>query len=139
MLTIGLILLLITIVTGVVGLFEFFLIGTILTFSGVLGVIFSSEIVAIVLALAMSAMYLLFGRKYFFQKLDIKTIKTNSEALVGKVGTVTREFKNLSGVAKIEGEEWRAESIDETNFAKGEKVKIEKIDSITLKVSKYKE
>ena len=64
--------------------------------------------------------------------------KTNSDKLIGKVGVVTEEIDPLEakGRIKIQGESWKAATENDSKIEKGEKVKVEKIDGVTLFVSK---
>jgi membrane protein implicated in regulation of membrane protease activity len=131
---IGGLLVLVTIVTGAVALFEFFLIGSILVLSGVFGMLFESEVLVLVLSIILSIIYLVFGRRYFFKKLDVKTVKTNSERLIGQKGTVIKNFSDGVGLVKVDGEEWRAVSVDSEDYLKGSTITVEELNSTTLKV-----
>lgn len=64
--------------------------------------------------------------------------KTNSDAYIGKVGIVTEKINSIEakGRVKIQGESWKAATSNEETIEKGEKVKVEKIDGVTLYVTK---
>lgn len=65
-------------------------------------------------------------------------VKTNQDALIGKIGIVTEEINNLSGSGRIslDGDDWKAKLIDDEICPVGAKVQIEKIESIILIVKK---
>ncbi len=70
--------------------------------------------------------------KYAHKKTD--RLRTNVDALVGKIGKVEVLIDNSKsqGRVKIEGDDWRAESIDNTIIMEGEKVEVIEINSIIL-------
>jgi len=61
-------------------------------------------------------------------------IKTNVEALIGKVGKVTIAIDNSKnqGRAMVEGDDWRAETEDDSIINVGEKIEVLKINSTIL-------
>ena len=63
-------------------------------------------------------------------------IKTNVDALVGKSGLVTEviDHTSESGMAKIEGEVWRAVTADDSQIEVGQKVTVREIDGIKVVV-----
>ena len=80
---------------------------------------------------------LLFGGFIFITyKVIIPTLRrkkiTGWEGMIGLVGRVTEALTPV-GVIKVEGEYWKAKSVDE-DIAAGEKVEILGVDSITLTV-----
>ena len=80
-----------------------------------------------------------FLRPVFIKFLDKKTkdVKTNADALIGRVGIVSEIIdtdKNTGRVA-IDGDDWKAVSADGSVINKGEKVKIVSRDSIILTVT----
>ncbi|MCQ2979553.1 MAG: NfeD family protein [Clostridia bacterium] len=64
--------------------------------------------------------------------------KTNSDKLIGKVGLVIEDINPIEslGRVKIQGESWKATSTDNKEIEKGSKVKVDKIDGVTLYVTK---
>ena len=81
----------------------------------------------------------LFLTRKFFVKADKATAgevtKTNIEALVGKIGLVTKPTSHdQDGYVKVGGEEWRAiySVDDDTVLAPGEKVKVTAMDGNKL-------
>lgn len=64
------------------------------------------------------------------------TRESNADALIGRIGTVIEPIDaTQSGYIKVDGDEWRAVSVDGTAFAKGERVKIVSRDSIVMTVT----
>ena len=65
-----------------------------------------------------------------------KDVKTNAEALIGRVGVVSEEInsENNSGRVAIDGDDWRAVSDDKSNIDAGLHVEVVKRDSIVLTV-----
>jgi membrane protein implicated in regulation of membrane protease activity len=63
-------------------------------------------------------------------------VKTNADALVGKVGKVTQDINNNleQGRVAIDGDDWRAVSASNEIIPSGTRVEIVKIDSIILTV-----
>ncbi|MCX7785214.1 MAG: nodulation protein NfeD [candidate division WOR-3 bacterium] len=66
-----------------------------------------------------------------------KKVTTGKEGLVDEIGSATTDL-NLEGTVKVRGELWNAESID-GKINQGEKVKIVKVDGMTLKVKRLAE
>ena len=63
-------------------------------------------------------------------------VKTNKDALIDKLGTVTEEINPIvnTGRVKIDGDDWKARSINNDIIQIGTTVKIIEIDSIILTV-----
>ena len=79
-----------------------------------------------------------FMLKYAYKKSD--KVKTNVEALEGKVGKVIVKIdasKN-QGRISIDGDDWKAESINDEIIPVGERVEVLKIDSTLLIVKALK-
>jgi len=74
--------------------------------------------------------------QYFFKATD--NVKTNVDALANKTGRVSIQIDSArnSGRVIINGEDWRAVSIDESVIAVGEKVEILKVDGSKVVVKK---
>ena len=67
-----------------------------------------------------------------------KDVKTNADALIGKIGIVSETIdteKNVGRVA-VDGDDWKAVSADDSIINKGEKVEITSRDSVILTVKK---
>jgi membrane protein implicated in regulation of membrane protease activity len=81
-----------------------------------------------------------FVRKLIYDFITKKAndVKTNTDALIGKIAVVTKTIKDVEkGEVKLGGEYWKASSDKEIET--GKKVKVLKIDGNTLIVSEIKE
>ena len=88
-----------------------------------------------------SVVLLFFTRPLAVKYLNTKTIKTNTEALVGKTARVIVDINNLKsqGQVVINGLEWTARSSDDTVVFKiGDAVTIVGIDGVKLFVEGQK-
>jgi membrane protein implicated in regulation of membrane protease activity len=65
-----------------------------------------------------------------------KDVKTNAEALIGRVGVVSEDINadNNSGRVAIDGDDWKATSEDGSAIEAGSHVEVIKRDSIILTV-----
>lgn len=76
--------------------------------------------------------------RYFHQNEDRRV--SNAEALIGRVGTVIEDIKpGAYGRVAIDGDIWKAVSVDASAIEPGAKVKIVGMESITLKVEREAE
>ena len=88
-----------------------------------------------------SVVLLFFTRPLAVKYLNTKTIKTNTEALVGKTARVIVDINNLKsqGQVVINGLEWTARSSDDTVVFKiGDAVTIVGIEGVKLIVEGQK-
>ena len=88
-----------------------------------------------------SVVLLFFTRPWAVKYLNTKTIKTNTEALVGKTARVIVDINNLKsqGQVVINGLEWTARSSDDTVVFKiGDAVTIVGIEGVKLIVEGQK-
>ena len=88
---------------------------------------------------AVSLLTFIFLRPVLIKLLERKTkdVKTNADALIGKIGVVSETIdadKNTGRVA-IDGDDWNAVTADGSVINKGEKVKVVSRDSIILTVT----
>lgn len=74
--------------------------------------------------------------KFFYKKEN--EVKTNAEALVGRKAIVTERIKGElhPGRVKVDGDDWKAISLDAEPIEVGEAVEITAINSIILTVKK---
>ena len=79
-----------------------------------------------------------FMLKYFHKKSD--KIKTNMDALIGKIGRVTETLNASKNEGRIivEGDDWKAETENDEIVNVGEKVKIVQVNSTILIVEPIK-
>lgn len=88
-----------------------------------------------------SVVLLFFTRPLAVKYLNTKTIKTNTEALVGKTARVIEDINNLKGQGQvvINGLEWTARSSDDTIvFKTGDAVTVVGIEGVKLIVEGQK-
>ena len=88
-----------------------------------------------------SVVLLFFTRPLAVKYLNTKTIKTNTEALVGKTARVIVDINNLKsqGQVVINGLEWTARSSDDTIiFRTGDVVTVVGIEGVKLIVERQK-
>lgn len=88
------------------------------------------------LFLIVSIVLLYFTRPIAQRKLNVAVEKTNSDALIGKIGFVTQAIEAFStGQVKIEGKEWTAITENrEIALDKGLKVIVRSIQGVKLVV-----
>ncbi|WP_312353742.1 NfeD family protein [Aminipila sp.] len=84
-----------------------------------------------------SIVLLYFTRPIAQRKLNVSVEKTNSDALIGKIGFVTESINAFSmGQVKIEGKEWTAIAENrELVLDKGAKVTVCRIEGVKLVVA----
>ena len=71
----------------------------------------------------------------------LPTLRTNVDALSGRVGVVTEAIEPGTGRGRVlvEGEDWRGASLDETALPAGTKVSVVRVDGTQLVVEKEPE
>ena len=89
-----------------------------------------------VIAFAVVSLLLLIFTRPIAQKHLVKNEKTNVESLIGKSAYVSEAINNAKsqGIAKINGLEWTARSVDNTIIPEGSEVVIQAIDGVKLMV-----
>ena len=88
-----------------------------------------------------SVVLLFFTRPWAVKYLNTRTVKTNTEALVGKSARVIADINNLKGEGQvvINGLEWTARSSDDTIiFRTGDVVTVVGIEGVKLIVEGQK-
>lgn len=76
--------------------------------------------------------------KKMYRKLKVDNISTNFDRIVGMKGIVTEDITiDNIGEVKVDGKRWSAYS--DTNISKGEIVKILSINSVKIKVEKWRD
>lgn len=93
--------------------------------------------------LGVSIVLLVATRSYVMKKINSKpTEKTNSDALIGKVGVVTQPVDNVKqeGRIAIDGQSWSGRStVDTTIINENEKCTVVRIEGVHLVVEPYTE
>ena len=73
-----------------------------------------------------------------FYKKGKNEVKTNMEALIGRKGIVSEAIDPVtgSGRVKVDGDDWKAVSVDDQPIELGARVEILKLDSVIVTVKK---
>ena len=91
----------------------------------------------IIIYAGVSALSLLLVRPALIRKLHKPTKErlSNAEAMIGREGRVTEEIEaNGYGRVAIDGDDWKARSIDGSALVKNTRVRVVKMDSIIISV-----
>lgn len=131
----GLLLVLAELLVGIQSGFDLVLIGSILVISGFVGMFTGSTPLMLVLATALSILYIAVGRNKIRQKITTVTKKTNIDKLIGSNGVVVRSVTpDTAGLVRVNDEDWRA-SAEEILYER-DAVTVEGIEGVTLIVRK---
>ena len=131
----GLLLVLAELLVGIQSGFDLVLIGSILVVSGFVGMFTGSTPLMLVLATALSILYIAVGRNKIRQKITTVTKKTNIDKLIGANGVVVRSVTpDTAGLVRVNDEDWRA-SAEEILYER-DAVTVEGIEGVTLIVRK---
>ena len=131
----GLLLVLAELLVGIQSGFDLVLIGSILVISGFVGMFTGSTPLMLILATALSIIYIAVGRNKIRQKITIVTKKTNIDKLIGSSGVVVRSVTpDTAGLVRVNDEDWRA-SAEEILYERDD-VTVEGIEGVTLIVRK---
>lgn len=107
-------------------------------FSALLDFLGASLLWQLLVFAAASLLAFFFLRPIFIRLLDRKTkdVKTNADALIGRVGVVseTIDVAQNQGRVAVDGDDWKAITADGSVIQKGQKVEIVSRDSIILTV-----
>ena len=131
----GLLLVLAELLVGIQSGFDLVLIGSILVISGFVGMFTGSTPLMLILATALSILYIAVGRNKIRQKITIVTKKTNIDKLIGSSGVVVCSVTpDTAGLVRVNDEDWRA-SAEEILYER-DAVTVEGIEGVTLIVRK---
>ena len=131
----GLLLVLAELLVGIQSGFDLVLIGSILVIAGFVGMFTGSTPLMLVLATALSILYIAVGRNKIRQKITTVTKKTNIDKLIGANGVVVRSVTpDTAGLVRVNDEDWRA-SAEEILYER-DAVTVEGIEGVTLIVRK---
>ena len=117
--------------------FDLALIGGSLAIGGAVGFFAGSGKAGLLAAGGLSLVYLGLFRSWLRSKLTVQHRPTNVDAVVGKIGVVTKRIApSEPGMVKLGSELWRAElaATDGTARDTGVMVKVESVEGVTLKV-----
>ena len=129
----------IIIITALLEAYTFDLISIWFTFAAVVALIFGlfnvPPVVQMVIFLAVSVALLLVTRPIAIRYFKSNTIQTNVDAIVGKVGVVTKSIlENDRGEVKVNGAIWTA--ISDEVIKINEKIEVLSVEGVKLVVKK---
>lgn len=129
----GLIFIMSELFIGINAGFDLVLIGSCLVLGGIFGLITGNTVLAAIVAVGLSLVYLLFGRSFIKKKMTNFSKKTNVDKLVGTTGVCVRSISPAAaGMVRLDDEDWRA-SADQL-IAKNDTVEVVSVNGVTLKV-----
>ena len=133
----GLICVIIELALGALTGLDLALVGGSLTAGGVLGLLAGSARIGLLAGGVLAFVYLAIFRSWLKNKLTVKTVASNVDAVVGKTGVVTKRITPSEvGMVKVGAEVWRAElaGADDAVRDAGAKVTVQSVEGVTLKV-----
>jgi membrane protein implicated in regulation of membrane protease activity len=117
--------------------FDLALVGASLAAGGIIGLVAQSWHAGLISAAIFAALYFALFRRWLKAKLYVKDQASNVDAVVGKMGVVTKRIGQRDcGIVKVGSEEWRAELAQPADAAReiGSDVQIVSVEGVTLKV-----
>lgn len=92
----------------------------------------------VVLFLGVSILLLIFTRPIAVKYFNKDRIRTNAESMIGRQAIVISEINNLEGIGQVtvNGMEWSARSMDDSEIAVGEVVIVRAINGVKLIVER---
>ena len=117
--------------------FDLALIGASLAAGGAIGLLTQSWHAGLISAAVFALLYFLLFRRWLKAKLHVKEQASNVDAVVGKMGVVTKRIGQRDcGLVRVGSEEWRAELEQATDPVRevGTDVQIVSVEGVTLKV-----
>ncbi|HXM93261.1 MAG TPA: NfeD family protein [Candidatus Dormibacteraeota bacterium] len=133
----GVVCVIVELALGAVTGFDLALIGGSLAIGGGIGLSVGSEKVGLIAAGGLALVYLAVFRRWLRSRLTVKDRPTNVDAVVGKMGVVTKRIAPREpGMVKLGDEVWRAELVAAEGAARdpGATVQVESVEGVTLKV-----
>jgi membrane protein implicated in regulation of membrane protease activity len=122
---------------GAITGFDLALVGASLAAGGAIGLLTKSWHAGLISAAIFALLYFALFRRWLKAKLHVSDQATNVDAVVGKMGVVTKRIGQRDcGIVKVGSEEWRAELAQPSSPAReiGADVKIVSVEGVTLKV-----
>jgi membrane protein implicated in regulation of membrane protease activity len=117
--------------------FDLALVGGSLAIGGGVGLFAGSEKIGLLAAGALALLYFAVLRNWLKAKATVKHHPSNVDALIGKIGVVTKRVAmHEAGMVKVGAEVWRAELVGGEQSAKepGVEIRVESVEGVTLKV-----
>src|SRR5690606_14115795 len=95
----------------------------------IVSLFYDNLFVEVILFLVVSLALLFFTRPIVKKYFNTTRVKTNYAAVIGKEAMVTTTIDNINGtgIARVNGQEWTARSVNDTVIEKGTKVIVEDI------------
>ncbi|GJL84524.1 MAG: hypothetical protein DHS20C02_02990 [Micavibrio sp.] len=125
---------------------EFFLIGGIFAFNGAIALLVGYAIASgsnalfgvpldwgLFFGIAFVEVAILIAAIFLIIRYRRHGVSTGTESMVGQKASVV-EWKGQKGRVQIQGETWKAESDKEMDLKKDEKVTVDSVDNLTLKI-----
>src|SRR5262249_19771967 len=122
---------------GVMTGFDLALVGASLIAGGIVGLLFGSANVGILSTAILAFLYFALFRKWLKSKLQVKTQPSNVDAVIGRMGVVTKRIAPRDcGLVQIGSEEWRADLAqqDAAALEPGAEIRVLSVEGVTLKV-----
>jgi membrane protein implicated in regulation of membrane protease activity len=117
--------------------FDLALVGASLAAGGIIGLLAQSWSAGLLSAAFFALLYFALFRRWLKAKLLVTNKASNVDAVVGKMGVVTKRIGQRDcGIVKVGSEEWRAELAQPTDPQRevGADVQIISVEGVTLKV-----
>jgi membrane protein implicated in regulation of membrane protease activity len=133
----GLICVIIELALGALTGLDLALVGGSLTAGGVIGLLAGSARIGLLAGGVLAFVYLAIFRSWLKNKLTVRNVASNVDAVVGKTGVVTKRIApSEAGMVRVGAEVWRAElaGLDDAARDAGAKVTVQSVEGVTLKV-----
>ena len=117
--------------------FDLVLVGSAVALGGFIGLLFGNPVIGLVVAAALSLLYIALGRRWLRARLRHTTVESNADALVGQNAlVVARVAEHHPGQVKVRDEVWRAAPAPGAAgpFEAGAVVVVQEVDGVTLLV-----
>ena len=122
---------------GAVTGFDLALVGGSLALGGGIGILVGSEKVGLLAAGGLALLYFAILRNWLKTKATVAHHHSNVDALIGKIGVVTKRIAlHEAGMVKVGAELWRAELVAGEDSVKepGIEISVQSVEGVTLKV-----
>ena len=133
----GALLVLVEVALGGFAGFDLVLIGSAFVIGGVAGLALHSAGLGFVVAAVLCLVYIVAGRRIVRQRMHVKPLPSNADALIGQKGVVTqRVARHAPGQIRVRDETWRAGLAPESEgpLESGAEVTVTAVDGVTLQV-----
>ena len=117
--------------------FDLALVGGSLAVGGGVGLLVGSEKIGLLAAGGLALLYFAVLRNWLKAKATVTHHHSNVDALIGKIGVVTKRIAlHEAGMVKVGAEVWRAELVAGEDSVKepGVEISVQSVEGVTLKV-----